>query len=119
MSSRNEIAGTAATVPANNNNPNPKKEGIMNQTLRTKAPEIKCPRCLCPPGDGEIFIDGYKMECPCHCHGSIPPADSPSHARTPDRHTIGGELARTVYGMGGLRDRIKAKRACTCEVLPC
>lgn len=87
----------------------------MNQTIRTKAPKIKCPRCLCPPGDGEIFIDGYKMECPCHCHGSIPPADSPSHARTPERHTIGGELARTVYGIGGLASRIRANRnACTC-----
>lgn len=85
----------------------------MNQTIRTTIPEIKCARCMCPSGTGEIFVDGMKLECPCHCHDGIPPAQSP----TPERHTIGGELARIVYGPGGLASRIRANRnVCTCEV---
>lgn len=126
MTVQNKNAGTAATVPAKKQT-SPQKGEVMNQTIRTTIPEIKCARCMCPPGTGETFIHeailvgddvintSFKIECncPCHCHDGIPPAQSP----TPERHTIGGELARIVYGPGGLASRIRANRnACTCEV---
>lgn len=108
----NKNAETAATVSAKKPNSTSQKEEVMNQTIRTTRNEIKCARCMCPPGAGEIFVDGMKLECPCHCHDGIPPAQA--HAPEPKRY-IGGELARAIYGNGGLRDRIMAKRnACTC-----